>query len=86
MPAQNEQQMTPITAVRLENSSNQKERTHWNALPMYLVTPSTKQCPFCGTDNLALFTSRNRKMCSVCNIDIVWELGKGQKLLIQAQR
>jgi hypothetical protein len=51
-----------------------------------LVTPSTKQCPFCGTDRLALFSSRNRKMCTICHIDIVWELGKGQKPLIEAQR
>jgi uncharacterized protein (DUF983 family) len=77
--------MNPTTAVRLENSSNQ-EKDAWNTIPMYLVTPTTKQCPFCGTSRLALFSSRNRKMCTVCNIDIVWELGKGQKPLIQAQR
>lgn len=42
---------------------------------------STKNCIKCGSDRLALFTSTNKKLCTVCYTEMPWYLDEGQKPL-----
>lgn len=43
---------------------------------------TTKICPKCGTSDLVLLRSINRKVCSECGIDILWVLADCQKPLL----
>lgn len=40
---------------------------------------TTKVCPNCNSTSLALFTSMNMKLCTVCHTELPWYLEKGQK-------
>jgi len=42
---------------------------------------TTKFCPQCGTEKLALVRTHNFKYCVVCNLKIPWYLDKDQKPL-----
>lgn len=47
---------------------------------------STKACPTCGNERLALFTSLRKKYCPECYQWLEWELSPGQKPLIGPAR
>lgn len=47
---------------------------------------STKTCPECGGDRLALFTSLRKKYCTECYAWFDWERDPGQKPLIGPAR
>ena len=40
---------------------------------------TTKHCPKCGNERLALVRTHNLKYCIKCNIKIPWFLEQGQK-------
>lgn len=44
---------------------------------------TTKKCPKCGCESLALLTSQNIKICANCNHIFPWKLDKGQKPIYQ---
>ena len=39
---------------------------------------TTKRCPQCGNDRLALANTANAKFCTDCNIKIHWTKDEGQ--------
>lgn len=43
---------------------------------------TTKQCPRCGNTHLILLRTLNKKSCTDCDTDIVWNLEHGQKPLV----
>lgn len=47
---------------------------------------STKHCPNCGNDMLALFQTENLKRCTDCKAEIHWPLDDGQKHTIRPSR
>lgn len=47
---------------------------------------STKRCPKCGDDRLALFTSLRLKYCNACSHWMNWDLSPGQKPLVGPAR
>lgn len=42
---------------------------------------TTKICPDCGSNQLALFTSMNLKLCTNCYQELPWYLEEGQDSL-----
>lgn len=43
---------------------------------------TTKVCPYCSSDKLALMATLQKKFCADCSKIIPWNLDKGQKGLI----
>lgn len=44
---------------------------------------TTKICHNCGSNQLALFTSMNMKLCTRCHTEMPWYLEEGQKPIYQ---
>jgi len=40
---------------------------------------TSKRCPNCGNEKLALLRTLNLKRCADCNTNIEWPLNEGQK-------
>lgn len=47
--------------------------------------PGRNDCPQCGAGML-LIATQNKKICVDCCVEYPWELEKGQKSLVRAQR